>query len=421
MKTERPAATGAISLGAYALGDLAGEERAGLEAHLEGCPECRAEAESLGAVAQLLPLADPDRFSQPGTAAVAGARRADRGDDRRRSASSAAAPAPALGLRLRRRRRHRGSRRGAGDLRPARRRRRRARAARRVRLAAGRGQDRRHARTARLRHRDPHVRQGRPLGHPLPRLPARPARRHGSRPAPSATAGATTPTPCSARPRPLPHRGDRRPRRQPEPSSPRSSDRGDCRPQPKTGGRDVSRTTYAFALLAIAAALAIAGCGSSATAAQRRRLRRRQQKRRRLEQRPATAAQVAAAAPEAASPVADRRQRPQGRHGAGRLRRASPSTTSTKTRARPRPATAPATSAWPPVTSEGAPQAGEGAIVLEARHDQAQRRDHPGHLRRPPALHLRRGQEARRSQRQRRLGVRRPVVRAESNGEEAGD
>jgi len=52
-------------LGAYALGDLAAEEQAGLEAHLDGCPECRAEAESLESVARLLPLADPDRFSRP--------------------------------------------------------------------------------------------------------------------------------------------------------------------------------------------------------------------------------------------------------------------------------------------------------------------------------------------------------------------
>lgn len=52
-------------LGAYALGDLSAAERAGLEAHLDGCAECRAEAESLGAVAQLLPLADPARFGRP--------------------------------------------------------------------------------------------------------------------------------------------------------------------------------------------------------------------------------------------------------------------------------------------------------------------------------------------------------------------
>jgi Putative zinc-finger len=50
------------SLGAYALGQLPDDERAGLEAHLEGCPECRAELESLTSVARLLPLADPERL-----------------------------------------------------------------------------------------------------------------------------------------------------------------------------------------------------------------------------------------------------------------------------------------------------------------------------------------------------------------------
>jgi hypothetical protein len=50
------------SLGAYALGQLPDEERASLDAHLEGCASCRAEAESLGAVARLLPHADPERF-----------------------------------------------------------------------------------------------------------------------------------------------------------------------------------------------------------------------------------------------------------------------------------------------------------------------------------------------------------------------
>jgi len=53
------------SLGAYALGQLSEEERAGLEAHLEGCPECRAEAESLRSVARLMPLADPARIVEP--------------------------------------------------------------------------------------------------------------------------------------------------------------------------------------------------------------------------------------------------------------------------------------------------------------------------------------------------------------------
>jgi len=50
------------SLGAYALGDLSEQERAGLEAHLEGCPGCRAEVDSLLGVARLLPYADPDHF-----------------------------------------------------------------------------------------------------------------------------------------------------------------------------------------------------------------------------------------------------------------------------------------------------------------------------------------------------------------------
>ncbi|MGE0068016.1 MAG: anti-sigma factor [Solirubrobacterales bacterium] len=53
------------ALGAYALGDLPADERAAVEGHLEGCAECRAEADALAGVARLLPLADPARFSQP--------------------------------------------------------------------------------------------------------------------------------------------------------------------------------------------------------------------------------------------------------------------------------------------------------------------------------------------------------------------
>src|SRR5262245_20810545 len=53
------------SLGAYALGQLSERERTALEAHLDGCPDCRAEAESLRAVAQLMPLADPARIVEP--------------------------------------------------------------------------------------------------------------------------------------------------------------------------------------------------------------------------------------------------------------------------------------------------------------------------------------------------------------------
>ncbi len=51
-----------VSLGAYALGHLGEEERIALKAHLDGCPECRAEADSLALVARLLPHADPERF-----------------------------------------------------------------------------------------------------------------------------------------------------------------------------------------------------------------------------------------------------------------------------------------------------------------------------------------------------------------------
>jgi len=50
------------SLGAYALDQLSGEERTGLEAHLDGCAACRAELDSLAAVSRLLPYADPEHF-----------------------------------------------------------------------------------------------------------------------------------------------------------------------------------------------------------------------------------------------------------------------------------------------------------------------------------------------------------------------
>lgn len=51
-----------VSLGAYVLGHLDEDEKAGLEAHLEACPKCRSELEQLGGVARLLPHADPVRF-----------------------------------------------------------------------------------------------------------------------------------------------------------------------------------------------------------------------------------------------------------------------------------------------------------------------------------------------------------------------
>lgn len=55
------------SLGALALGQLGKAERTALEAHLEGCPACRAELESLQGVARLMPLADPEHFDKAPT------------------------------------------------------------------------------------------------------------------------------------------------------------------------------------------------------------------------------------------------------------------------------------------------------------------------------------------------------------------
>jgi len=49
-------------LGAQALGQLEGDERVGLEAHLDGCAPCRSELAALAPVAQMLPHADPTRF-----------------------------------------------------------------------------------------------------------------------------------------------------------------------------------------------------------------------------------------------------------------------------------------------------------------------------------------------------------------------
>jgi Putative zinc-finger len=100
------------SLGAHALGQLPEEERAALEAHLEGCPECRAELESLAGVAKLLPLADPEHLGaapQPPAALgdrIAATIRSERRSTRRRrlrlglaaSGATAAVAAAALAI-----------------------------------------------------------------------------------------------------------------------------------------------------------------------------------------------------------------------------------------------------------------------------------------------------------------------------------
>jgi Putative zinc-finger len=50
-------------IGALVLGQLDPDERAATEAHLDGCPDCRAEAEALAPAAALLSRADPDRLT----------------------------------------------------------------------------------------------------------------------------------------------------------------------------------------------------------------------------------------------------------------------------------------------------------------------------------------------------------------------
>ena len=55
-------------LGALVLGRLSDEERTATEAHLEGCEACRSEANSLAAIAGLLPLVDPANVVGPAPA-----------------------------------------------------------------------------------------------------------------------------------------------------------------------------------------------------------------------------------------------------------------------------------------------------------------------------------------------------------------
>jgi hypothetical protein len=84
-------------LGAYALDQLEGDERAGLKAHLDGCARCREELAALQPVAAMLPHADPALFEsaapQPPPelgerirATIAAERERDRRQRRRRRA-----------------------------------------------------------------------------------------------------------------------------------------------------------------------------------------------------------------------------------------------------------------------------------------------------------------------------------------------
>ncbi len=54
-------------LGSFVLDQLDADERAAVEAHLDGCAECRAELELLVPVAEALPLADPEQLGSGAT------------------------------------------------------------------------------------------------------------------------------------------------------------------------------------------------------------------------------------------------------------------------------------------------------------------------------------------------------------------
>jgi anti-sigma factor RsiW len=62
MKSKNGCREWRLLLGAHALEQLQEDERIGLQAHLEGCPECRAELAALEPVVGMLPHADPARF-----------------------------------------------------------------------------------------------------------------------------------------------------------------------------------------------------------------------------------------------------------------------------------------------------------------------------------------------------------------------
>ncbi len=108
-------------IGALVLGQLSEDERFATEAHLDGCPACRAEVEALAPVASLLERVDPERLA-PTPAPPPGARRADHPAHRGRAPhrTPAADPPPAWpggrGCRGRGGRRRR--RRGHGGLGP---------------------------------------------------------------------------------------------------------------------------------------------------------------------------------------------------------------------------------------------------------------------------------------------------------------
>ena len=94
-------------IGALVFGQLPEAERFATEAHLDGCPGCRAEAEALAPLASLLGRADPDRLAQAPAPPprlgerivdrIAAERRAERRRPRRVKLALAAAAVAAVG------------------------------------------------------------------------------------------------------------------------------------------------------------------------------------------------------------------------------------------------------------------------------------------------------------------------------------
>ncbi len=403
MKTER-CREWREALGAYALGHLADDERAGLEAHLEGCPACRAEADGAGRGREPAPPRRP-RPLRPGARCrrrswASGSRRRSTPSGARSgaagacaSASASAAPRPRPPRRCWRS----SSSPAATSGEP--------RAARLLPLAALRGEDR-----ARRWSRRPSAPKSTCTSAASARAPSagstcaagrpRRLRRHLPLPLGRRRLGR-----AQLRARPLPRQSARRPRGQPDFRRAARQRRHSPAHATPRGGTDVRKTLPAFAALALIAALAIAGCGSSSNSgAQQRELRRRLRLRRRIDHR------------QPASPRRRRRRgvsrsaRAEARQGHGRLEG-------------PHPLLLPQgpghESACYGGLRTGLAAADDRRRTagrrrrdgLETGHDRTQRRDDAGHLRRPAALHLRRGQEAGRRQRHRHQRLRRRGTR----------
>ena len=295
------------SLGAYALGHLPPRSGPALEAHLEGCPECRAEAGLAGRRRRAAAARRPGALRRRRRSPPPDLGERIAGDDRRRAAgSSGAAGAGASASRLGGGR----GRRGGGRWRSSssrRRRQRRPRAARRVRLAAGR--DARSTRRSSRTPTGPRSTCTSRASAPAPSAASSCAGRDGTR-VPAGTfryRWGDDSTRCSARrsTSPAPARSASAPAT--EPSSPRSTwpERRQGPPQTRRTRRDRTEPT-------LGAAGARRGAGDRRLRQQRRQTARRRRLRRQGKQRGTSDQRDREVAPgaESGAAVADRRHAP---------------------------------------------------------------------------------------------------------------